>query len=83
LHVFCGELCMVLQISYFTFDDMKRHQVVEISEEETAKHPHKGHGDGVIIAREIAFGPVADASVRPVSIWFNIKPADIAPCTHQ
>lgn len=88
-HVFCGELCMVLQISYFntdvveSFHDIQRHQLVEISEEEAAILSDKGQGDGVIIARELAFGPVADASVRPVSIWFNIKPADIAPCTRQ
>ena len=40
-------------------------------------------GVPIIIAREIAFGPVADASVRPVSIWFDIQPADIIPCTRQ
>lgn len=81
-HNFCGELCMVLQTSYFvlevieSFHEIKRYQVVEISEGEAK-------GDGVIIAREIAFGPVADASVRPVSTWFNIKPEDIARCTRQ
>ena len=63
-HVFCGELCMVLQISYFntgvveSFNDVQRHQLVEISEKEAAILSDKGQGDGVIIAHEIAFGTV-------------------------
>mmetsp|Transcript_7399 Transcript_7399/g.16781 ORF Transcript_7399/g.16781 Transcript_7399/m.16781 type:complete len:847 (-) Transcript_7399:1469-4009(-) len=88
-HVFCGELCLVLQASYFrlevveSFQESRRYQVFEISQEEAAKIFEVGKGDHIIIAREIAFGPVADASVRPVSIWFNIKSEDIAPCTRQ
>ena len=85
-HVFRGELCMVLQTSYFvlevaeSFHDIQRYEVVEISEEEASG---MDQGDGVIIAREISFGPVADASVCPVSTWFNIKPVDIEQCTRQ
>ncbi|KAL7552769.1 hypothetical protein ACHAWF_016012 [Thalassiosira exigua] len=85
-HVFCGELCMVLQTSYFkldvveSFQDIQRYQLTEISQEE-AKSTRQG--SRAITAREIAFGPVADASVRPVSIWFNINPEDIVKCTRQ
>ena len=85
-HVFLGELCMVLRTSYFVLEvveslhDIQRYEVVEISKEEAAG---MDQGDGVVIAREISFGPVADASVRPVSTWFNIKPVDIEQCTLQ
>mmetsp|Transcript_16026 Transcript_16026/g.29063 ORF Transcript_16026/g.29063 Transcript_16026/m.29063 type:complete len:857 (-) Transcript_16026:234-2804(-) len=88
-HVFCGELCLVLQTSYFlleiveSFQDVRRYQVVQVSKEEAAEIFETGKGGRIIIAREIAFGPVADASVRQVSIWFNIKPEDIVPCTRQ
>lgn len=88
-HVFCGELCLVLQTCFFmlevveSFQDIRRYEVVEISEERAARSFQAGHESGIIIAREIAFGPVADASVRPVSIWFNIKPENIVPCTRQ
>lgn len=88
-HVFCGDLCLVLQTSYFrlevveSFQDIRRYQVVEISKDEATRSFEIGRGGRIIIAREVAFGPVADASVRPVSIWFNIKPEDIVPCTRQ
>ncbi|KAL7536338.1 hypothetical protein ACHAXR_007087 [Thalassiosira sp. AJA248-18] len=89
-HIFCGELCLVLQTSYFilevveSYQGIRRYQVLEISNNEASKSLEAGKGDCIIIAREIAFGPVADASVRPVSIWFNIKPEeDIVQCTRQ
>ena len=88
-HVFCGELCLVLQTSFFilevveSFQDIQRYEVVEISPEHATLSFEAHKGDRIIVAREIAFGPVADASVRPVSIWFNIKPESIAPCTRQ
>lgn len=88
-HVFCGELCLVLQASYFrlevaeSFQKIRRYHLGEISQEEAAKSSEAGNGGCIIIAHEITFGPVADASVRPVSIWFNVKPEDIVPCTRQ
>ena len=88
-HVLCGELCLVLQTCYFklevveSFQDIKRYQVVEISRDEAARSFEIGRRGSIIVAREIAFGPVADASVRPVSIWFNIKPEDITSATRQ
>jgi len=86
-HVFFGELCLLLQTSYFelkaieSFQDIRRYQVVQISKEEAAKET--GRDRRIITARQLAFGPVADASVRQVSIWFNIKQEDIVPCTRQ
>ncbi|KAL3800441.1 hypothetical protein HJC23_011678, partial [Cyclotella cryptica] len=87
-HLFCGELCMVLQTSYFrlevveSFQNIKRYQVVEISEEEASKCADV-ENLWLVIAREIAFGPIADASVRPAAVWFNIPEEDFAPCTRQ
>lgn len=87
-HLFCGELCMVLQTSYFrlevveSFQNIKRYKVIEISEEEASKSAST-ENPFIITAREITFGPVADASVRPVSVWFNVPEEDITPCTRQ
>ena len=78
-HVFCGQLCMVLQTNYFRLD--QRNDIVEISRDEAFRIMTTGLFDSVIIAREIAFGPVADASVRPVSTYFNIQSDDIVRCT--
>lgn len=77
-HVFCGQLCMVLQTNYFRLD--QRHDIVEISRNEAFRITTTGL-DSIIIACEIAFGPVADASVRPVSTYFNIQSDDIVRCT--
>jgi len=88
-HLFCGELCLVLQTCYFRLEAIKsshevqRYQVVEISKAEATETSDKDKSDHIVVAREIAFGPVADASVHPVSIWFNINPADIVQCTRQ
>lgn len=87
-HLFCGELCMVLQTSYFrldvveSFQNIKRYQVVEISDEEASKSS-SAENPFIITAREITFGPVGDASVRPVAVWFNIPEEDMNPCTRQ
>mmetsp|Transcript_7582 Transcript_7582/g.16395 ORF Transcript_7582/g.16395 Transcript_7582/m.16395 type:complete len:871 (-) Transcript_7582:200-2812(-) len=88
-HVFWGELCLLLQTSYFelkvveSYQDIQRYEVVQVSEEEATKISDSGKGSRIIVARQIAFGPVADASVRQVSIWFDIKQEDIVPCTRQ
>ena len=87
-HLFCGELCMVLQTSYFrleiveSFQNIKRYRVVEITEEEAFQNSSIDN-PFIITAREMTFGPVADASVRPVSVWFNIPDEEITPCTRQ
>lgn len=85
-HIFNGELCLVLQKCYFrlevteSYKGIRRYGVVEILREEATS---RSADQVTIVAQEIAFGPVADASVRPVSVWFNINPEDISPCTRQ
>ena len=80
-HIFNGELCLVLQKCYFRLEVTESYQGIrEISREEAAS---RSADHVTIVAQEIAFGPVADASVRPVSVWFNINPEDISPCTRQ
>ena len=81
-HVFCDELCLVLQTAYFILEVTDQNQVVEISKEEALAEEGQANGR-IIIAREIAFGPVADASVYQASVWFNINPKEIHPCTRQ
>jgi hypothetical protein len=88
-HLFCGELCLVLQTCYFRLDaimsskDAQIYRVVELSKTEAMETCDRDQSDRIIVAREIAFGPVADASVHPVSIWFDINSDDIVQCTRQ
>lgn len=88
-HLFCGELCLVRQTCYFRLEaimssqDVQRNRVVEISKTEAMETCDKDQSDRIIVACEIAFGPVADASVHPVSIWFDINSDDIVQCTQQ
>jgi hypothetical protein len=63
-----------------SYQHIKRYQLVEITEEEASR---SAENPFIITAREITFGPVADASVRPVSVWFNIPGDDLSPCTRQ
>lgn len=88
-HLFCGELCMVLQMRKFRLQNRgdSNADPEEVSEnindgsiESTA--PQLDSRD-VIVVHEIAFGPVGDPSVRQLSVWFNIPPTDIVPCTPQ
>ena len=73
-HLLCGEPVLLLQTRYFLL--VGGHDVVSIwNDSET-----RGSNNAVICAREIAFGPVGDASVRPTSIWFNICDKDIFNC---
>lgn len=83
-HVFCGELCMVLQTRIFRVEkhgqqEVSKYTVVEITKQDSTTVA----SDDVIVAREIAFGPIADASVRRVSVWFNVSSDDIISCTRQ
>ena len=86
-HSFCGELCMILQVKYFRLDaanikgkgEAKR-RIVEISENEVGSG---SSNSDIITARTISFGPVGDTSCRPTSVWFNISPLDLTPCSRQ
>ena len=76
-HLLCGEPVLVLQTRYFLL--VGGHEVVSVwNDFETTKSDN-----AVICAREIAFGPVGDASVRPTSIWFNIGEKDFFNCCSE
>lgn len=82
-HIFCGELCMILQT--------KRYQLIPSSTGpgqkviEILPQPESPSIDQMfdVEAHEIAFGPVGDPSVRSLSIWFNIPRSVLVPCTVQ
>jgi hypothetical protein len=49
----------------------------------TAMEEATSISDFVFEAHEIAFGPVGDPTVPPVSILFDIEDGDLVPCTFQ
>ena len=75
-HLFFGEPALLLQTRYFLVDG---HEVLSISNE--LGELHGGSNVAVICAREIAFGPMGDATVRPTSIWFNVDDKDMIECS--
>jgi len=89
-HIFCGELCMILQVRFFrttliqhngnTMQKVDEVFQAEIDDliKQTLHLP-----DNYFEIHELAFGPVGDPSVRPISIWFDITKTDISPCTQQ
>lgn len=88
-HLFCGELCMVLQSRHFqllpindqptvdtyTLHEIKDHQI--LTEHASCCNAKQ------FIAYEIVFGPAGDPSVTPLSVWFDILPSHIIPCTNK
>lgn len=85
-HLFCGELCMVLQTRAFKVpNELKNLQgnASIISEIDFDPKNVPGGSNDIVVAREIAFGPVGDPGIRQVSIWFNIEESDLVPCTSQ
>ena len=75
-HLFGGEPVHLLQTRYFIIDG---HEVVSISND--LGELRCGSNAAVICAREIAFGPVGDATVRPASVWFNVDDKSIIECS--
>jgi len=85
-HLFCGELCMVLQTRVFRVQNDLNEILVDnspISEIDIDPSNAPVGPDNIIVAREIAFGPVGDPGIRQVSVWCNIHPDDLVPCTTQ
>lgn len=81
-HLFCNELCMVLQTRFFIVN-RESNDTSLITEIEEDQRSLTNDTREIIVAREIAFGPVGDPGIRQMSIWFNIEPSDIIPCTNQ
>mmetsp|Transcript_14025 Transcript_14025/g.31939 ORF Transcript_14025/g.31939 Transcript_14025/m.31939 type:complete len:736 (+) Transcript_14025:277-2484(+) len=75
-HLFFGEPALLLQTRYFLIDGP---EVFSVSDD--LGELYGGSNAAVICAREIAFGPVGDATVRPVSIWFNVDDKGIIECS--
>ena len=85
-HLFCGELCMVLQTRVFRVNSDFKQSLGNSSyiyemEFDLNNIPHGS--DEIIVAREIAFGPVGDPGIRQVSVWFNVDANFLVPCTTQ
>lgn len=82
-HLFRGELCMVLQKRIFNvnYGEKVEGGISEMTSGEISS-TERNQND-IIVAHEVAFGPVGDPSVRQVSVWFNISRGAIVPCTPQ
>lgn len=81
-HMLNSELCMVLQAKTFQSRVTRSSTVIleEVEEESPTTAMKEGYS---ILVHEIAFGPVGDPTVRPVSIWFDIKEGELVECTSQ
>ena len=76
-HLFFGEPALLLQTRYFLVNG---HEVFSISNDQGEVYGGSNNA-AVICAREIAFGPVGDATVRPTSIWFNVDDKGMIECS--
>ena len=75
-HIIYDELCMVLQTRAFSLISSGDAQEIPVNKYNPRNHSH-------VLAREIAFGPDSEPSVRQVALWFNIAEEDIFLCTPQ
>ena len=88
-HLFCGELCMLLQTRTFYINEGTDNffgigTVKQVNSDIDTKHKSsQSDGEQSITAHEIAFGPVGDPSVRQAAVWFNIPSSDLVECTPQ
>ncbi|GKY95258.1 hypothetical protein MPSEU_000488100 [Mayamaea pseudoterrestris] len=75
-HAIHDELCMVLQDRAFALTD-------ELNVVEIPLESFNPASINQVRVTEIAFGPDGEATVRGVSLFFNIKASDVAMCTSQ
>lgn len=76
-HIIHGELCMVLQKRPFRIvGNGAKQRVTGISHRQYNPKSAKD-----IMVHELAFGPDADSTARPVALWFNLDPKEIVECT--
>jgi len=78
-HLFCGELCMVLQTRFFR---AQRKDCQATIIEELENNVDQASND-TITAHEIVFGAISDPSTRQHSVWFNIPKDSLVKCTPQ
>lgn len=86
-HLFCGDLCMILQERTFVIipsqDHARQHTTTSMDLKEVSKDSKVSGNEMCFNAYEIAFGPVGDPTVRPPSVWFDVPQDDITLCTPQ
>lgn len=87
-HMFKGELCMVLQKKYFMLKIINGKRYYESIPSPAASDLGDVEQDPLrglflITVREIAFGPVGDPTVPPVTMWFNLQEDELTKCTPQ
>lgn len=83
-HLFCGELCMILQERTFQIVSILDHKSgYSTALEEVSEDCVVPFGAQQFQVYEIAFGPVGDPTVRPPSVWFDIPKDELSPCTMQ
>ena len=81
------ELCMVLQRKTFAVPQrgvITSNDMLDITGDETfSSDPRKIEKYRVHSAHLIAFGPVGDPESRSLSVWYDLKTADLRECTQQ
>lgn len=98
-HVIFGELCMILQSRAFRICEANTSSDVSslvnldevtlppdhinVLEQEEPSTFDFGYDNHLIVAHEIAFGPVCDPSSRQLSICFNVPMTELSKCTPQ
>ena len=98
-HIMFGELCMILQSRAFRIDESNAItsfseliNLVEVNlptihanllEQEDPISVDTGYEKGLVVAHEVAFGPVSDPNSKQLSICFNIPLSELSKCTPQ
>lgn len=86
-HIFRGDLCMILQSRKYIVRTLTgpENTPVKILKEVPVTNTEEvnASSDFLFEAHEIAFGPVGDPTVPPLSILFDIGDLELVPCTAQ